>query len=112
MEVFNNHPATRLEKKGRAGARKVLQKAGFLGGSEDPREVHHANGDATDNRLINLVAVNQCMHHLMHGAKTCPSTGACLPPQEERWPSFGFVQRGDGVEPVPIARWRQTQDTS
>ena len=46
--------------------RKLMWDAGYEVGSED--QVHHVNGEKTDNRIANLVVMSASDHHRVHVA--------------------------------------------
>ena len=81
---------------------------GLLNVLHDPREVHHADGDAFNNALLNLVAVNTCWHRVLHGGECSSQMSACSADIECQFPSFGMVKDTHhplGARPVPIALW-------
>jgi len=100
--LFNGHKLTTAEKKSRALARQQVVDGGYLCKKGDPREVHHIDQNSMNNAWDNLLVVNKCKHHMLHGAKACPSTGACEDAFEQRFPSFAFT--ADGT-PYPFEQW-------
>lgn len=103
-EVFESHPLTKAENASRRDARKKLVDLGLIMARGDPRQVHHADGDATNNALHNLVAANNCWHRALHG-------GVCVRPDdvsETRFPSFAMIRDDThplGARPVRINYW-------
>jgi hypothetical protein len=104
MKVFNSHPLSKAEGASRRDARKKLVDLGLIMARGDPRQVHHADGDATNNALHNLVAANNCWHKALHA-------GMCVHPDdntEANFPSFAMMQDEShplGARPVRINYW-------
>lgn len=101
METFNGHSYTKVERHARRVSRKMLVDAGFLMERHDPREVHHVDGFSTNVSLDNLVAVNECWHHVFHDGKCTKKSQDVSAEAEEKFPSFGFIDS----KPVPIQQW-------
>ena len=85
--VFLSHELTKAESDSRREARKKLVDLGLLMAKNDPRQVHHADGDATNNALHNLVAANNCWHRALHGG-VCVSSDDV---SETNFPSFAMI---------------------
>ena len=108
LKVFNTNSLSKAEKASRSTARKSLVDLGLLNAVNDPRQVHHADGDAFNNALHNLTAVNTCWHRVLHGGECGAKMSACSADVERRFPSFGMVRDPNhplGARPVPIALW-------
>lgn len=103
--LFNSHKLSVAEKKSRQLARQQVIDAGYMCKQNDPREVHHIDANSMNNAWDNLLVVNKCKHHLLHGAKACPSTGVCEDEFERRFPSFAFTADG---KPYPFDKWNST----
>lgn len=99
--IFESHPLSQTETLARKEARKIVMAMGLLASKGDPRQVHHIDGNATNNALDNLAVVNACQHSLWHNAKSCPKTGNCESEVEKRFPSFCFINS----RPVPFLQW-------
>lgn len=103
--LFNNHKLSVAEKKSRQMARQQVIDAGYMCQKDDPREVHHIDANSLNNAWDNLLVINKCKHHLLHGAKGCPTTGACEDAFEQRFPSFAFTADG---KPYPFEKWNSS----
>ena len=96
--TFEAHPLTAQERKARKEARRRVSSLGWLA-DNDPRQLHHLDGNALNAAWDNFALLNPCAHKALHGASSCAKSAGCETRLEARFPSFRI--RVVSGRPVP-----------